>query len=323
MAFTACTTDENSDEVVLKLDPVNFSVDEGSYQEPLTIDLSSDESGSTILYSIDASLEDNSQVYNDPLVLSESGTYIVRAKTIKSGFEDSDIVQKTYTLNIQSSACLLKKIQHDDRYYDSIVYNNQNKVTGTYRVYSSYVNFTRLDYDGDTVKMYTSRDNASIDNISNSFDEDGMFVQNSDNLLQAVLFNGQTDPYEEFNYNENNKLNYALRGEVSPKDSLIFNYTGENLTEIIVFYRSNETSEVFSATHDDKINPFYNNFFLSLQAGSDDVFSYFRLFSQNNVKSISSQEDTYNQTYIYNEYDFPITWTKGGFTYHLSYNNCN
>lgn len=74
-----------------------FSVAEGSYVDAQSIELSCATAGASIFYTINNGVE---SIYEAPIELSENGEYVIKAWAKKEGLEDSEVVTKTYTINI-------------------------------------------------------------------------------------------------------------------------------------------------------------------------------------------------------------------------------
>ena len=74
-----------------------FSVTEGSYVDAQSIELSCATAGASIFYTINNGVE---TIYEAPIELSENGEYVIKAWAKKEGLEDSEVVTKTYTIDI-------------------------------------------------------------------------------------------------------------------------------------------------------------------------------------------------------------------------------
>lgn len=74
-----------------------FSVAEGSYVDAQSIALYCATADASILYTINDGAE---TAYETPIELSESGEYTIKAWATKEGLEDSEVVTKTYTIDI-------------------------------------------------------------------------------------------------------------------------------------------------------------------------------------------------------------------------------
>lgn len=74
-----------------------FSVEEGSYSDAQSIALSCATADASIFYTINNGAE---TAYEAPIELSENGEYVIKAWAKKEGLEDSEVVTKTYTIDI-------------------------------------------------------------------------------------------------------------------------------------------------------------------------------------------------------------------------------
>lgn len=74
-----------------------FSLEEGSYSDAQSIALSCATADASIFYTINNGAE---TAYEAPIELSENGEYVIKAWAKKEGFEDSEVVTKTYTIDI-------------------------------------------------------------------------------------------------------------------------------------------------------------------------------------------------------------------------------
>lgn len=83
--------------ITTKVSAPEFSTAEGTYYNPLTIDLSCVTTDASIFYTINDGAE---TAYEAPIELSESGEYTIKAWATKEGLENSEVVSKTYTLKI-------------------------------------------------------------------------------------------------------------------------------------------------------------------------------------------------------------------------------
>lgn len=83
--------------ITTKVSVPEFSIAEGTYYNPLTIDLSCVTADASIFYTINDGAE---TAYEAPIELSESGEYTIKAWATKEGLEKSEVVSKTYTLKI-------------------------------------------------------------------------------------------------------------------------------------------------------------------------------------------------------------------------------
>lgn len=78
-----------------------YSEAEGTYEEPVTVRLSSSCPG-TIYYTTDGSMPTyESQVYTDPISLDELGIYTISSFFVNQYGIESDVVRKTYTIDIR------------------------------------------------------------------------------------------------------------------------------------------------------------------------------------------------------------------------------
>lgn len=74
-----------------------FSVAEGSYVDAQSIELFCATADASIFYTINNGVE---TIYEAPIELSENGEYVIKAWAKKEGLEDSEVVTKTYTIDI-------------------------------------------------------------------------------------------------------------------------------------------------------------------------------------------------------------------------------
>lgn len=74
-----------------------FSVAEGSYVDAQSIELFCATADASIFYTINNGAE---TAYEAPIELSENGEYVIKAWAKKEGLEDSEVVTKTYTIDI-------------------------------------------------------------------------------------------------------------------------------------------------------------------------------------------------------------------------------
>lgn len=74
-----------------------FSLEEGSYSDAQSIALSCATADASIFYTINNGVE---TIYEAPIELSENGEYVIKAWAKKEGLEDSEVVTKTYTIDI-------------------------------------------------------------------------------------------------------------------------------------------------------------------------------------------------------------------------------
>ena len=74
-----------------------FSVEGGEYYSAQSIALSCATADASIFYTINDGVE---TAYEAPIELNESGEYTIKAWATKEGLEDSEVVTKTYTINI-------------------------------------------------------------------------------------------------------------------------------------------------------------------------------------------------------------------------------
>lgn len=74
-----------------------FSVAEGSYVDAQSIALYCATADASIFYTINNGAE---TAYEAPIELSENGEYVIKAWAKKEGLKDSEVVTKTYTINI-------------------------------------------------------------------------------------------------------------------------------------------------------------------------------------------------------------------------------
>lgn len=74
-----------------------FSVEEGSYSDAQSIALSCATADASIFYTINNGAE---TAYEAPIELSENGEYVIKAWAKKEGLEDSEVVTKTYMIDI-------------------------------------------------------------------------------------------------------------------------------------------------------------------------------------------------------------------------------
>lgn len=74
-----------------------FSLEEGSYSDAQSIALSCATADASIFYTINNGAE---TAYEAPIELSENGEYVIKAWAKKEGLEDSEVVTKTYTIDI-------------------------------------------------------------------------------------------------------------------------------------------------------------------------------------------------------------------------------
>lgn len=74
-----------------------FSVEGGEYYSAQSIALSCATADASIFYTINNGVE---TAYEAPIELNESGEYTIKAWATKEGLEDSEVVTKTYTINI-------------------------------------------------------------------------------------------------------------------------------------------------------------------------------------------------------------------------------
>lgn len=118
--------------ITTKVSAPEFSTAEGTYYNPLTIDLSCATTDASIFYTINDGAE---TAYEAPIELSESGEYTIKAWATKAGLENSEVVSKTYTLKIgeQPTTVALVVADYcnangiaDQAVLNSINYNNVN-----------------------------------------------------------------------------------------------------------------------------------------------------------------------------------------------------
>lgn len=134
--------------ITTKVSVPEFSIAEGTYYNPLTIDLSCVTTDASIFYTINDGVE---TAYQAPIELNESGEYTIKAWATKEGLENSEVVSKTYTLKIGEQPmnlelnignyCTNAGIDNSDVVYE-IIYNN--------------VIFTATDGGSNSPKYYTS-----------------------------------------------------------------------------------------------------------------------------------------------------------------------
>ena len=134
--------------ITTKVSVPEFSIAEGTYYNPLTIDLSCATADASIFYTINDGVE---TAYQAPIELSESGEYTIKAWATKEGLENSEVVSKTYTLKIGEQPmslelnienyCTNAGIGNSDDLFE-IIYNN--------------VKFTATNGTSNPPKYYTS-----------------------------------------------------------------------------------------------------------------------------------------------------------------------
>lgn len=134
--------------ITTKVSAPEFSIAEGTYYNPLTIDLSCVTTDAFVFYTINDGAETR---YEAPIELSESGEYTIKAWATKAGLENSEMVSKTYTLKIGEQPmnfelnignyCTNAGIDNGDVVYE-IIYNN--------------VIFAATDGGSNSPKYYTS-----------------------------------------------------------------------------------------------------------------------------------------------------------------------
>ena len=83
--------------VITQVATPTFSVEGGSYIKAQTIALSCATADASIFYTINDGAE---TAYEAPIELNESGEYTIKAWAKKEGLEDSEVVTKTYTIDI-------------------------------------------------------------------------------------------------------------------------------------------------------------------------------------------------------------------------------
>lgn len=83
--------------VITQVATPTFSVEGGSYIKAQTIALSCATADASIFYTINDGAE---TTYEAPIELSENGEYVIKAWAKKEGLKDSEVVTKTFTLDI-------------------------------------------------------------------------------------------------------------------------------------------------------------------------------------------------------------------------------
>jgi hypothetical protein len=73
----------------------------GTYSQAQSVTIVSPTSGSTIYYTTDGTTPDTSDnVYSGPIELSSNGSYTIKARAYKAGYDPSNITTENYTINI-------------------------------------------------------------------------------------------------------------------------------------------------------------------------------------------------------------------------------
>ena len=117
------------------LKPLNpsFSLAEGTYETAQTCTLTCATAGATIHYTTNGSIPSSSSpVYGSPINFSQSTT--IKAIAVKSGFSNSDVISKTYTISTTVATPVIQKLTG--------VYNNTFTTTISCSTANSTIRFT-------------------------------------------------------------------------------------------------------------------------------------------------------------------------------------
>jgi hypothetical protein len=198
----------------------------------------------------------------------DAATGIVRA----SYYQNDKLYSLTYKLDDDNN------VYESDREYDS---------KGKLRRINLYVNgfraqdFFIVTHLVDTVKEELFRTNTSAENLRS---------------------------YRLYFFDENDKVfSYTVREKADNfvrSDSVVYSYTGDNVTQITIYDADDVVVETYNLTYDDKTNPYYKTGF----GGDDFVYSYLNQSKNNPIsKTHVELDETITYEYTYSAKGVPLT----------------
>lgn len=200
----------------------------------------------------------------------------------------------------EPKTCLLERvsIQSPDSYQE-IHYNDDGTIASVDVIYSGTWNM-RHDYAYESDKLFIYLTDLAV----------------TDELIMEVQFDAQHRPvfrkhddehYEHYIYN-GDRLDHIMW---ATNDSIVYTYNGTSKNpEKVVFYAYNSGTQTWTQgatttlTFDDKINPLKGLILPFENSGNLELF-----FTENNNTSYSSDGNTWDRTYTYNDKGYPVSRT--------------
>lgn len=206
--------------------------------------------------------------------------------------------------------CLPNQFPFEEGSFVSASYNSKNDLSGlTYefegegdrfqsiRSYDSKGRIAQINFfvNGilaeDFVKVFYLQDTVKEEYYKSSFNASG---------LMSYRYYYLDEEDKVFSYTEHYK-----EGLFEREDSVVFTYTNENVTGIVVYNADDIVEETYTLTYDTNASPYYKSAF----AGDEYLYSYLNL-SVNNPLTITHVElaetTTYTYTYSANK-GYPLT----------------
>jgi hypothetical protein len=207
-------------------------------------------------------------------------------------------------------ACLPNQFPFGEDAYVTASYNSNNKLVALTYKFEEDVNTFQSIRSYDTkgrilqINFYVNR-NLADDFVKISYLQDTV---KEEYYRSSVSASGLMS-YRYYYLDENEKvISYSERFKENlfeRSDSVVFTYTNENITNIVVYNEDNVIEETYTLTYDTNTSPYYKSAF----AGDEYLYSFLNL-SVNNPLTITHVElaETTNYTYTYSENKgFPLT----------------
>lgn len=240
-----CGTLDKDSPSITKLNRPTFSIESGTYIESQTILINSDENGSVILFNRDGNVNSTSEIYTEPIVLSESGTYNITAKVTKTGFEDSQISSVLVTIDLPINP--LSRIEYRQPSGELM-----GQVDFTYDVDGKLITVEK-EASEDYNLSYSSGKISAIERVDSSPFSGLYNVTYTNGLISAIGEPSQLN--YSFEYNSNIKVELWRRENVYAVYTK-YNYdNNRNVIEVIDYQDGgNTTTPDIILTYDTDIN---------------------------------------------------------------------